>query len=170
MVWREDENGHAHAHVDGHPVWLSGGEWNLDGDAFRDLTPEEKAKLKADLKRAQDEIAKAMAQSRAAMMGAHKELLETFHGLSAEDQASIHKHVEEAMRQAHLAMADARRFGPEDGRVPMRCKIGPDGKGTDCVPFPGPMTFGLFHEGPPAQQVPGASPAPPTPPAPPAVG
>ena len=177
IVYRDNGGGHPHAKVDGHAVVINGDDWDVDSDALRGLSPEEKARLKADLKTAHEEMAKAMAESHAAMAGAHKELIYKFEGLSDEEQTKVHQAVEKAMTQAHAAMATAHQvMAQNDGRVLMRCKLGPDGKAQDCEALHGPVSFQLFHEGhagdglPPLPPMPPMPPAPPTPPAPPAAG
>ena len=207
MFYREDGDGIPHAKVDGRTVVINGDDWGLDGDAVRGLTPEEKAELQAEFRKAHEDIAKAMAKQHAAMAGAHKQLIITEHDVNAEveaameharvamkeaddkgrqeifrmsaimpdgrhdiewsdmtpeQRAKVRTSIDEAMKHAELAIG-----GPDDGRVPMRCKLGPDGKGTDCVPFRGPVTFGRYREGPPA---PPAPPAPATLPGPPSAG
>ncbi len=125
------------------------------------------------------ESAAAVAQSHAAMAEARRKVDDArrqifmmsavtpdgrhdleWRGMTPEQRDRVRASIDEAMKHAELAIN-----GPDDGRVPMRCKIGPDGKGTDCVPFRGPIAFGLHREGPPAPPAPGAPPAPPAPPA-----
>ncbi len=145
---------HDHDFQDGH----------LRPEVMANLAPEERAKLEAALKEAHDAMARAH-------MGMKLQLL------TAEDQEKIHNQVEEAMKQAHQAM----QLAQNDGRVLMRCKLGPDGKAQDCVKAiqgPGPVMFRLERRGPdgppppPMPPMPGMAPlAPlPPPPAPPAVG
>ena len=165
-----------------------------DGKDWKDmskLTPEERARMQAEMDRAHAEMAKHgewMAnvhplsaedqekihqQVEDAMKVAH-EAMGKVRPLTAEEQAKIHKQVEEAMTQAHQAM----QLAQSDGRVLMRCKLGPDGKAQDCVKaFPGPvMRFELKRMGPdgaplpPMPPMPGVAPPPPLLPPPPAVG
>ena len=155
---------------------IDGDDWNLDTDSVRDLTPEERAKLKADLKKAHEAMDEAMAKSHAAMAGAHKELIYKFEGLSEEERTKVHQEVEKAMQQAHAAMATAHHeIASNDGRVLMRCKLTPDGKAQDCERVRGPVSFEFFHEGhgpdgPPLLPMPPMPGMPPAPPAPPAAG
>ena len=133
---------------------------HLRPEVMANLGPEERVKLEAALKEARDAMARAH-------MGMK------FQPLTAQDQDRIHRQVEQSLEQAHQAI----QLAQNDGRVLMRCKLGPDGKAQDCVKAfqgPGPVMFRLERRGPdgppppPMPPTPGAAPLPPLPPAPPA--
>jgi hypothetical protein len=86
-------------------------------------------------------------------------------GMTPEQRDKVRTGIEEAMKHAEMAIRET-----DDGRVPMRCKVGADGNASDCVPFRGPQNFTLFRDHPDGPPAPGAPMAPPAPPAPPSVG
>jgi hypothetical protein len=155
-----------------HTMVFDDGDW-LDGhlrpEVLAQIPPEDRARLEAAMKQAHD----AMEKSR--------EWRKDVHPLTAEEQRKIHDQVDAAMKQAHDAMVQV-RVAQNDGRVLMRCKVGADGKASDCVkafPGEGPVRqFWLQRIGPdgkplppmggPLPPMPGAAPFPPPPPAPPA--
>ena len=145
--------------------WVDG---HLRPEIMEKLTPEERKALEEEIARIHAEVGRAM--------GATFQEIARTHLPTAEEQAKIHQQVEEAMNQAHAAMAMAHeQFAQNDGRVLMRCKLGPDGKAQDCERLPDPRTLMMFEHGagphgempplPPMPPMPGMPPAPPAPPA-----
>jgi len=137
-------------------VFANADPHGFDPDRIPNLTPEDRARIKKDMADAHAAMVRAMADSHQAMEEAHRQIAQA-HAMTQEQRDKLHKDVEEAMKRAHVAMAQ------NDGRVLMRCKLGADGKATDCERL-GPGTFMTFqlHHGP------GDGPMPPMPPAPPA--
>ena len=132
--------------------WLDG---HLRPEVLAKLSPEERAGIEAAMKDAHDAMARAHMEMKAIP-------------LSAEEQEKVHKQVEDAMKQAHQAMEQAHQsmqLAQSDGRVLMRCKLGPDGKAQDCVKaFPGAPHFELRRMGPDGAPMPPMPPLPPLPP------
>ena len=136
--------------------WQDG---HLRPEALAKIPPEERAQIEAAMKQAHD----AMEKEKARAIGAH------VYPLTAAEQQKLHDQVEEALQHADQAMAQTRQqLAQNDGRVLMRCKLGPDGKAQDCVnAIPGPiMRYEFRRVGPDGAQ----PPMPPEPPPPPPPG
>ena len=172
-----------------HVVYRDGGQWKRGG--WDRLSPEEKAKFEAAMKKAHAEMMRAiplsheaMEKAGRAMADAHRQIADArrqmfqlralgpgsrqtleWGDLTPEQSQQIQKSIGEAMKHAELAMA------PDDGRVMMRCKLGPDGNAEDCVrAFAGPIRHFELHRLGPEDSAPPALPASSAPPAPPAKG
>ena len=160
-----DSKGHGDHHVMMSFDSDGAGMHGMNPDNIPGLTADQRKKLKEDMDRAHAAIAQAMADSHQLMEQAHQKRAEA-HTLSQQERDRIHQQVELAMQNAHAAM-----LAQNDGKVLMRCKLGPDGKATDCEQLgPGPtMMFrwrdghrGYDHDGP----MPPMPPVPPPPPPP----
>ena len=169
-------------------MYFDGDRW-VDSDVDQ-LTPEQRAKVEAAMQQAREAMERARADSHDAIEKARVESREAMEKaqaamakvrvLSAEEREKVRKQVDEAMKQAGVTRRQVfRAWAENDGRELMRCKVGADGKATDCVkafpgPGPGPVyQFELRRMGPDGKPLPpmqGVAPFPPEPPPPPAPG
>jgi hypothetical protein len=166
IVMRQDGNKGGKDHAEVHTMVFDDGNApfaNFDPERMPGMSPEERERLKRDMKQAHEAMAKAMADAHQAMEKAHQQMADA-RALTEQDRARIHLEADEAVMQAHAAMAQ------NDGRVLMRCKLGPDGKATDCQQLgPGSNVMFWLRRGPggPDGAMPPRPPMPPMPPMPP---